>query len=104
MAPVAMSVIRVEGPNMVYADGRTTASKLIVLPICPVPGKEKECQEALEAILPEGAKFSVRDDDPASSSPYIGDVSIGKPPVQWVSTMLEERGVAIRWNLPQEPA
>ena len=100
MAAVAMNVVEIANFNTIIGDGRTTAQKLVVLPVCAIPGKENECKQALEEILPKGTDFTVSDLSPMTSKPLFCDVSIGEPPVQWVSDLLVKRGVAVKWNMP----
>ena len=73
--------------------------KRIYIPITPRDGKEQECREALEELLPKGTPVCVRDPNWQYSNPIIADVSVGSTSA---AKKLIQSGIATLWNMPPE--
>ena len=101
MAATLFKSFEVVQPNILMVAQNGAPYKRVYLPFCPKEGKDSDCQEALTEILEGEAGVVVMVTRHNSSNPVIWDVqcdSMNRP----LSDILVERGLAIKWNLPQD--
>ena len=99
MANTWFKAIEVTGANVIKIGENYPPYKPVYLPYCPKDGKEEECKRQLEEILAGEDGVSVLVLNAFTTNSMIYDVRC-RSTKQFISDIMAERGLAIKWNWP----